>query len=318
MQGTGGAVAIYHLRVKYLKRSEGRSAVAASAYRSGTRLEDERNGVTHDYSRKRNVEFSEVLLPENAPALFADRAVLWNAIETGIKHPRAQPAMECEVALPRELSKAQCLELCREFARDMWVSRGVPVDLAIHRTVAGDGGEPPHCHFLIGTRRFTTDGQLGTAARDMQDNPQLIAKVYALEKEGKLGDALMLEKDLNLGQWRAAWADYSNRFLSDADSEARIDHRTLAAQAVAREAAPNIGFAVYGRLRAFTGHLAGRVREFEAVRFRNALRGQFESLKERRPQLMAEFITLAREHGQRLFPELHRQPEQGRGQTLER
>lgn len=309
-QKDGGCVAIYHLRVKYLKRSAGRSSVAAAAYRSGTRIEDKRTGVTHDYTRKRNVEFAEVMLPEGAPASCADRGVLWNTIETGIKHPRGQPAFEAEVALPRELGKADCVELCRSFARDMWVSRGVPVDFAIHRTTAGDGGEHPHCHFLIGTRRFTPEGKLGPAARDMQDNPQLVAKVYALEAEGKLDEALMLEKGLNLGIWRKAWADYSNRFLEEADSSARIDHRTLSAQAVAREPAPNIGFAVYDRLRGFTGHLAERVREFHLRAFRNEMRNQLATVERKRPQLMAEFVSIAREYGQKLFPELQHEPNQ--------
>lgn len=308
-------MAIYHLRVKYLKRSEGRSAVAAAAYRSGTRLEDTRSGVTHDYSRKQNIEFSEVMLPDDAPASWADRGVLWNAIETGIKHPRAQPAMELEAALPRELSRDQCVDLVRDFARDLFVSRGVAVDVAIHRPVAGDGGEHPHVHFLISTRRFEADGKDGklVAARDMQDNPKLVAKVYALEAEGKLDDALLLEKDLNLGQWRKAWADYSNRFLADAQSSSRIDHRTLRAQEIAREPTRNIGLA-YGHLKALTGAMVDRVKDFHARAFRNALRGQMAVVEHKRPHLVAEFLALAQEYGHKLFPEL--QPEQGRGMEL--
>lgn len=303
-------MAIYHLRVKYLKRSEGRSAVAAAAYRSGTRLEDERGGVIHDYTRKQNVEHQEVVLPDGAPASLADRGVLWNTIETGITHPRAQPAMECEAALPRELSKEDCVTLVRSFARDMWVSRGVAVDLAIHRTTAGDGGEHPHVHFLISTRRFEPSGTLGKVARDMQDNPQLVAKVYALEKEGKLDEALMLEKDLNLGTWRAAWAEYTNRFLTDAGSRSRVDHRTLAAQGIAREATPYLGIA-YSRLRSFTDGLLGRVGEFRTRAYRNGLRGQLQAIQRRRPHLMAEFLALAQQYGQKLFPELQVSPEKG-------
>jgi MobA/MobL family len=303
-------MAIYHLRVKYLKRSEGRSAVAAAAYRSGTRLEDVRGGVTHDYTRKQNVEYQDVLLPEGAPASLTDRGVLWNTIETGITHPRAQPAMECEAALPRELSKDDCVKLVRGFAHDMWVTRGVAVDLAIHRTTAGDGGEHPHVHFLISTRRFEPSGKLGKAARDMQDNPQLVAKVYALEKEGKLDEALMLEKDLNLGTWRAAWAEYTNRFLTDAGSKSRIDHRTLAAQGIAREPMPYLGMA-YNHLRSLTDGLRQRVEEFGARAYRNGLRGQLQTIQRRRPHLMAEFIALARDYGQKLFPELQASPEKG-------
>ena len=303
-------MAMYHLRVKYLKRGEGRSAVAAAAYRSGTRLVDERGGAVHDYTRKQNVEHAEIMLPEGAPVALSDRGVLWNAIENGIKHPRAQPAMECEAALPREMTKEQCVALVRAFARDMWVKRGVPVDIAIHRTVAADGGEHPHVHFLIGTRRFEPDGSLGKAARDMQDSPMLVQKVYALEKEGKLDEALMLEKDLNLGAWRAGWADYSNRFLADAGSGSRIDHRTLKAQAIAREPMPNLGLG-YSRLRSLTGAMVERVKDFHARAFRNSLRTQMQAVEHKRPQLMAEFVALAREYGQKLFPELGNTPEKG-------
>ena len=230
--------------------------------------------------------------------------------ETGITHPRAQPAMECEAALPRELSKEDCVKLVRGFAHDMWVKRGVAVDLAIHRTKAGDGGEHPHVHFLIATRRFEPSGKLGKAARDMQDNPQLVAKVYALEKEGKLDEALLLEKDLNLGTWRAAWAEYTNRFLTDAGSKSRIDHRTLTAQGIAREAMPYLGMA-YNRIRSLTEGLRGRVEELSSRAFRNGLRGQLQAIQQRRPHLMAEFIALAQQYGQKLFPEL--QPDAGKG-----
>lgn len=295
-----------------MKRSEGRSSVAASAYRSGTSQTDARTGQTHDYTRKRDIEHSEVLLPEELPEALFDRGTLWNTIEMGIKHPRGQPAFEVEVALPRELSREQCVELVREFSNDMFVARGVPVDFAIHRTTASDGGEHPHAHILISTRRFNPDGSLEKAARDMQDNPKLVAKVYALEEEGKIDEAVLLQKDLNLGTWRREWEDYSNRFLSDTGSEARIDHRTLEAQEVAREPTPNVGFAFYEPLRAFKGHLAERLDHYRAVGFRNAMREQMERIRERAPDAAAEFITHARAYGRKLFPEVEQdaEPEQ--------
>lgn len=311
-------MAIYHLRVKYVQRAAGRSAVAASAYRSGSCLADTRTGVTHDYTRKRDIEHSEVMLPDHMPAALFEREVLWNTVETGIKHPRGQPAFEVEVALPRELSREQCVELVREFSNDMFVARGVPVDFAIHRPTASDGGEHPHAHILVGTRRHNPDGSLDKAARDMQDNPKLVAKVYALEEEGKIDEAVLLQKDLNLGLWRRQWEDYSNRFLSDAGSDARIDHRTLEAQQVAREPTPNVGFAFYGHLRAFTGHLAERIDRLKAVGFRNAMREQMERIREKAPDAAAEFIVHAREYGRRLFPELEPEPDPDRGPVHER
>ncbi len=301
-----------------MKRSAGRSAVAAAAYRSGTRLEDARTGKTHDYTRKRDIEHSQVLLPDGLPDALADRGVLWNTVETGIKHPRGQPAFEVEVALPRELSREQCVELVREFSNDMFVARGVPVDFAIHRTTASDGGEHPHAHILVSTRRFNLDGSLEKAARDMQDNPKLVAKIYALEEEGKIDEAILLQKDLNLGLWRRQWEDYSNRFLSDTASEARIDHRTLEAQQIDREPTPNVGFAFYDHLRAFTGHMAERLDQLKAVGFRNAMREQMERIREKAPATTAEFIAHARQYGRKLFPELEPEPEPDREPVHER
>ena len=301
-------MAIYHLRVKFVKRSQGKSAVAASAYRSGTKITDERTGDTHDYTRKRDIEHSEIRLAQGMPVSHLERDVLWNSIETGLSHPRAQPAFEVEAALPRELSKEQCVQLTQEFADDMFVARGVPVDINIHRTTASDGGEHPHVHFLISTRRFKPDGALDKTARDMQDNPKLVEKVYALENEGKLDEALALQKDLNLGQWRKAWEDYSNRFLEESGSEARIDHRTLEAQAIDREPQPNIGFAFYHKAKAFSGQLADRVEQWKDITSR-----QWNRVKDTVPDRQAEFIAIARAYFPTLFPELQQQrpePEQ--------
>lgn len=307
-----GGMAMYHLRVKYVKRSEGRSAVAAAAYRSGQSLTDEREGKTHDYTRKQDIEHSEIILPEHMPASLASRDALWNAIEAGIKRKDGQPAFEVEVALPRELNHAQCVQLVREFAQDEFVAKGLPVDINIHRPTASDGGEHPHAHILISTRRFHPDGTLDKAARDLQDNPKLVAKIQTLEEAGKFDEALLLQHDaVNLNRWRRHWEDYSNRFLDDAGSEARIDHRTLAAQEVAREPTPNVGIGFYGHLRAFQGHMSERVQHWKEVGFRNAMREQMDRIMERRPELNAEFIAHAREYARNLFPELQRDtPEQ--------
>ena len=74
-------LAIYHLTAKMVKRAEGRNAVAAAAYRSGSRLVEEATGITHDYSRKKGVEHTEILAPDGAPAWVYDRQILWNSVE---------------------------------------------------------------------------------------------------------------------------------------------------------------------------------------------------------------------------------------------
>jgi ATP-dependent exoDNAse (exonuclease V) alpha subunit len=116
---------MYHLRVKFVKRSEGRSSVAAAAYRAGEKLHDERAGVTHDYTRKGGIEHTEVLLPENIPAQLANRETLWNTVEAGSPRKDAQLAFEVEVALPRELSHEKRVELARTFAQEQLVAKGL-------------------------------------------------------------------------------------------------------------------------------------------------------------------------------------------------
>ncbi len=127
----GNDTAIYHLSVKIVGRSTGRSAIAAAAYRSGENITNEWDGVTHDFTKKSWVEFKEILLPENAPSSFKDRKILWNAVEEAEKSKTAQLAREFEIALPRELSRAQQIKLIETFAGQL-VNQGMCVDIALH------------------------------------------------------------------------------------------------------------------------------------------------------------------------------------------
>ena len=104
-------MAIYHCSIKIISRGKGKSAVAAAAYRSGENLTNEYDGITHDYTRKGGVVHTEILLPDHAPTEYADRAVLWNAVEKIEKAKNAQLAREIEIALPKELTREQGISL---------------------------------------------------------------------------------------------------------------------------------------------------------------------------------------------------------------
>src|SRR3954464_4929296 len=125
-------MAIYHLHVKVIGRKAGSSAVASAAYRSASRLRDERRGRSHDFFRKRGVIHSEVMLPENAPEAWGDRGRLWNDVEAFEVRKDAQLAREVEFALPRELTEAQGIELARDFVRSEFVGLGMVADLNLH------------------------------------------------------------------------------------------------------------------------------------------------------------------------------------------
>src|SRR5437660_10728061 len=122
-------MAIYHLHVKVIGRRSGSSAVASAAYRSGSRMRDGRLDRSHDFSGKRGVVHSEVMLPENAPQAWSDRERLWNDVEACEVRKDAQLAREVECAIPREMTQAQGIELARDFVRSEFGKRGMSADL---------------------------------------------------------------------------------------------------------------------------------------------------------------------------------------------
>jgi Ti-type conjugative transfer relaxase TraA len=208
-------MAIYHLHVKVIGRKSGSSAVASAAYRSASRLRDERLDRSHDFSAKRGVVHSEVMLPENAPEAWSDRERLWNEVEALEVRKDAQLAREVEFALPREMSEIQAIELARDFVRSEFVDRGMIADLNVHWDMAEDGMPKPHAHVML-TMRAVDENGFGKKVRDWNRTE-------------------MVER------WRRRWADLANERLAELDIDARIDHRSLEAQGIALEPQSQIG-----------------------------------------------------------------------------
>lgn len=208
-------VAIYHFSAKIISRSTGRSAVAAAAYRSASRLFDERTEQPFDYSRKSGVLHSEILLPVGAPERWSDRQALWNEVEWGEKRKDAQLCREIEFALPREMSPDDATELARAFVEREFVRRGMVADLNIHCDIGEDGLPRPHAHVMLALREVGADG-FGAKARDWNSTALL---------EG----------------WREAWAEHVNARLAELDHDIRIDHRSLKDQGIDLEPQFKIG-----------------------------------------------------------------------------
>jgi hypothetical protein len=166
-------MAIYHLHVRNISRAEGRSVVAAAAYRAGETLWNEAEERDSAFGGRRDVLHAEIRLPEHAPAWMKDRARLWNSVEAVEKRRDARLAKEIEFALPRELPRGQWLALARGMA-DAYTRQGFVVDLAIH----DDGtARNPHVHLLLSTRRLTVLG-FGGKMREA-DAPAFISEARA-------------------------------------------------------------------------------------------------------------------------------------------
>ena len=150
-------MAIYHLEAKIVSRGAGRSAVAAAAYLSCSRMLNEYDGVQHDYTRKQGLGWRQVFLPATAPAEWQDREILWNAVEETETAKDSRLAREFVVALPIELNESQWEKLLSDFISDTFVAEGMCADVAIHDP--HPSGHNPHAHILLTVRPLDEKGK---------------------------------------------------------------------------------------------------------------------------------------------------------------
>ena len=149
-------MAIYHLEAKVVSRGTGRSAVAASAYLSCSKILNDYDGVLHDYTRKKGLVWQDVFLPEFAPPEWKERGTLWNAVEENEKTKDSRLAREFVPALPVELTPAQWQELLTDFIQNSFVADGMCADVAIHDP--HPPGHNPHAHIMVTVRPLNEDG----------------------------------------------------------------------------------------------------------------------------------------------------------------
>lgn len=300
-------MAIYHLRLKVISRSLGRaakpggatrrSAIAAASYRSGERLYDDSQGRWFQFD-KPDVVHTEILAPAGAPAWVFDRQSLWNIVERSEKRVDAQLAREVEITLPRELPRPDQVEVVLRFVRERFVAKGMVADVAIHEPHASDGKEQPHAHVLLTMRRLDPASITGFATtkdrdwNEREDIARLVAearKAYNNDGGPKAKAVLDYVESLrNVNVWRAAWATEANRALEMVGSAARIDHRTLEAQGIARPPQPNLGLARH--IEKAYAYLKDRVTQWVSVKKRATLYAEAEHLKQRDPTKLADFV----------------------------
>lgn len=291
-------MAIYHLRAKVIQRSGGQSAVKSASYRHGERLYDDRLGRAFHY-KKPDVVHSAILAPEGAPDWVFVRYELWNRAEGAETRSNAQVAREIEISLPRELSPEQRVDLVHRFIQDHFVSRGMVADIAIHVPIGADGAEQPHAHVMLSMRRLddaTPTGFAKTKARDWNEDPVVdealreAKDAFRQNETPELAERIeQLDRQRNINQWRAAWAEYANQALADAGSQATIDHRTLEAQGIRREAQPYLGVARH--IEDAYAFIKERVSTWLAVIKRNELYRAFAPYEQRDQAKLAHDIS---------------------------
>ena len=212
-------MAIYHLSVKTVSRSAGRSATAAAAYRAGVSITDQRTGEIHDYSRKSGVQSATLVVPGEAAGWANDREVIWNAAEQAETRKNSTVAREFEIALPSELSAEERKQLAIDFAHELVARHGCAADVAIHAPGKEGDNRNHHAHILLTTRRLTPDG-MGEKTRELDDQ--------------KTGKQLVT-------QWRERFATLQNERLRSGGHSAQVDHRSNADRGIDAQPGYHLG-----------------------------------------------------------------------------
>ena len=291
-------MAIYHCAIKNIGRSNGKSAVASSAYRSGEKLHDKEQDKTFDYTSKDNVVYSEIFLCENAPTEYRDRETLWNEVQKVEKAKDARFAREWEVAIPNELTLDQAKELTRGFCESL-ASEGMCIDMSIHWK---EGNH--HAHIMGTTRPIQKNGKWGQKEK----------KAYALDEKGEkipIFDENGIQKvdsrnrkqwkritvesnDWNkrekVEEWRARWAEHCNQYL---EKENQIDHRSYQRQGV--EQIPTIHEGYVARQMEQRGQISELCEQNRKIKSLNEkIKEIVQDIKERVNEQIAKFRGLER------------------------
>lgn len=255
-------MAIYHLSVKPVQRSKGRSATAAAAYRAGVCLKDERTGEVHDYTRKQGVENTELIFPSG---FSMNREELWNAAESSEIRKDGTPAREYEVALPAELTADKRRELAHEFGNMLVQKYGAAVDISIHAPSRNGDQRNFHAHILATTRRFTNGALSRKTDVDLSDRDR--------KKKG-LGT-----RRSELESIRAEWAHMVNQALEKAKLHERVTHKSYAVMGLEVEPTIHMGPTATAMERRGIQTERGNLNRAKAVQEQQAERKELASLE---------------------------------------
>ena len=225
-------MAIFHLSTKPIKRSSGRSATASAAYRAACEIEDKRTGLTHDYSKKSGVVNSEAFVVVRGEKVAVDRAQLWNAAEFAEKRKDARTAREIVINLPHELSKELRQNLVEDFTEYVAQKYNVAIDYAIHEPDKHGDNRNHHAHILMTTREAT-----------LKNGRVELGKKTSLELSNtKLKTLDMPKTQEQIVSLRESWATMTNDYLSFANVDARIDHRSFEEQGLSIKPTIKLGW----------------------------------------------------------------------------
>lgn len=223
-------MAIFHMSFQNISAGKGRSAIAGSAYRSGEKLFDQKEGRSYFYARSVTPE-SFILTPKNAPAWASDREKLWNEVERKDRRANSRYAKEFNVALPVELSEDEQKELLTKYVQENFVDEGMVADVAIHR----DHPDNPHAHVMLTNRPFNPDGTWGLKSKRENILDENGNKTYTGNSRFPRSRKVWLvdwDKKEKITEWRHNWAASVNQVLEQKNIPDRISEKSFIEQGI--------------------------------------------------------------------------------------
>jgi ATP-dependent exoDNAse (exonuclease V) alpha subunit len=292
-------------RVKGVDKSV--SMVAKAAYRSGQSLHDERADKTFNYRpRAQEVVYSEIMSPQNAPGWLKEpspdtqagtrkqrdvREQLWNTVEVVEKRKDSQLAREFVASLPRGLNREQQIELVRGWCDSEFTSKGLVVDLAVHKS---KNGLNPHAHILCPLRPISEAG--------FGKKPDTAGKFNGRGAAGLAGLAAKNELD----GWRESWEKHVNAALEKAGRPERVDRRSLKAQGIDKIPEPKIGVAATAMKRRGIEADPKRFQDVRVVKLLNEALPMFRNIQKQARKLNQTGHALWLERSKNFLSSLHK------------
>ena len=286
-----------HLNIKIVQRSKGKSAVAGAAYQAGEKLFSEYDQQWKNHTYKKEVVYTEIMLPANAPPEYADRATLWNSVEEVEKQWNSQLARRFVVALPREVPLEMCPQMMQEYCNEYFVSKGMCCDFAIHDP--DPPGHNPHCHIMLTMRAIDENGKWMPKSRkvyDLDENGERIKLPSGRWKSHK-EDTVDWNEQYHAEEWRHGWEVIQNKYLELAGSPERVDMRSYERQGLDIIPTVHMGAAVCALERkGIETNIGNLNRDIKAAnRMMNAIRSTIKNLRnwiadilEARKEVLAE------------------------------
>ena len=213
------------MRIRNIGKSNNKSAIAASAYRSGTQMYDKTKDKMYNYSNKKEVIYDTIILPPNAPEKYQDKQTLWQTVQDNETASDARYCKDIMIAIPRNLTQEQRVELVNQFLFANFVSKGYACQISIHDK--GDGN--PHAHILVSARPLDKNGKWQDVKSkrvyklDAQGNKiPIIDPKTGKQKIGARGRKMWqrewakqdpLDQASSLTAWKKSWRDLCNQVL---------------------------------------------------------------------------------------------------------